>query len=140
MRAPSLAAAPARLGLRLRQLALLVLALASLALLQPAMAAPCAPPTPLQAGDVVNVAVLVWIGGQPEGLYTGKLADTTVEPHAMYARVFSQPYMLGQSTGGGGRTAQRRRCLLSNCASPLCCSLASFLIAVICVICFVCCC
>lgn len=58
------------------------------------------------------VQVLVWVADQPQGLYTGKLADTTVDTQAMYARVFEQPYMLGQSARRQAEGEQRddQRC------------------------------
>lgn len=39
--------------------------------------AACAPPPSLKHGDVINVALLLWIADQPHGLFQGDIADTT---------------------------------------------------------------
>ena len=72
----------------------LLLALASAA---PASDAPCSSAPPLQHGDVINVALLVWMPNAPYGLCDG---DVTGKPGTAiagnYGTTMVQPHLLGQ--------------------------------------------
>ena len=49
--------------------------------------------TALRTGDVLHIAVLVWVDA-PHGLFTGDLSDTTVFDHP-FATTFLQAHYLG---------------------------------------------
>ena len=82
----------------------------------------CSPPTPVSAALVctdvepltgganstIHVAVLVWLIGQPHGLFRGQLTDTPATSVPGFGQILSQPYMLGQGarTRGGRGAAQ----------------------------------
>jgi len=99
---------PLRLGYRGRGAAgarLLLLAAALLLLLLPprpsglgvaATLCPCpnAPP-PLASGDVVHIAVLLWLPDEPQGVFRGELAATKAALEEGYARSIEMPYLLG---------------------------------------------
>jgi len=59
----------------------------------PRSAALCEDPSPLQTGDVINIALLVWVDA-PHGLFTGNLSDTTPSSNKI-ARAFVEPHLLG---------------------------------------------
>jgi len=56
----------------------------------------CTNPAPLTDGSVINVAILTWLIGEPNGLYKGSsIADTQATRLPGYGRTFIQPHMLG---------------------------------------------
>jgi len=58
----------------------------------------CTTPPPLQQGDVVNVAVLQYIAGAPQGLFTGNLLDAPPAPGPIgLAQTFFQPAQIGHT-------------------------------------------
>lgn len=81
-----------------------------LLLLLALLACHCSPPTPVSgalvctdaepltggANSTIHVAVLVWLIGQPHGLFKGHLTDTPATSVPGFGQILSQPYMLGQ--------------------------------------------
>jgi len=60
----------------------------------PRATAQCVDPAPLRTGDVINIALLVWVDA-PHGLFTGNLSDTTSGGDNKIAAAFVQPHLLG---------------------------------------------
>jgi hypothetical protein len=63
----------------------------------PIFATPCAPPPSLQHGDVINVALLVWLPNAPYGLCDGDMMDQPgTDIKGSYGTNMVQPHLLGQ--------------------------------------------
>jgi len=72
-----------------------IAALLSLSLWSPLTAlAACNDTAPLRHGSQINIAVLVFLADEPNGLFRGNLSDTRAVD-LPYANNFVQPHMLG---------------------------------------------